>query len=203
MLWASPDGNLELRKRASHGLLQLQGRFPYNSRAVLHSGGNGRRPRKEQFAPRAFSYAVENEDRDIHFLVGHSFDRPLASRSAGTLDLTDTDEALTFTADITEDLQQAGYVQDFLRMLTAGLIGGISPGFRVAPPEAVENAETVEEEDPAEGKALIRTIFAAVLFELSAVTRPAYDETQIDQRSWELSQGGVAMPKRPSQWSYR
>jgi HK97 family phage prohead protease len=203
MLWASPDGQLELRKRGSQGLLQLQGRFPYNSRAVLHSGGNGRRPRKEVFAPRAFRFAIEDEDRDIHFLVGHSVDRPLASRGAGTLSLTDTDEALIFVADISEDLQRAQYVQDFLRMLTAGLIGGISPGFRVAPPEAVENAETVEEEDPAQGNALIRTIFAAVLFELSAVTRPAYDQTQLDQRSWELSRGGVAMPKRPSQWGYR
>ncbi|MDZ4394086.1 HK97 family phage prohead protease, partial [Cypionkella sp.] len=133
---------MELRKRASQGLLQLQGRFPYNSTATLHSGGNGQRPRKEQFASRAFSYVVDGEgaDRDVHFLVGHSFDRPLASRSAGTLTLTDSDEALIFVADITEDLQRAQYVSDFLRMLTAGLIGGISPGFRVAPPEAVDKA---------------------------------------------------------------
>ncbi|MDZ4394774.1 HK97 family phage prohead protease, partial [Cypionkella sp.] len=83
-------------------------------------------------------------------------------------------------------------------------IGGISPGFRVAPPEAVDKAEEVTEEDPSLGKALIRTIFAAVLFELSAVTRPAYDQTQLDQRSWELTQGGIAMPrKKPAQMRWR
>ena len=199
MLWAAPDGGLELRKRAS-GALALAGRFPYNSRAVLHSGGNGQRPKKEQFAPRAFDYVVNGEgrDRDVHFLVGHSFDRPLASRSAGTLALTDSDEALTFEATIVPEMQSVSYVQDFLNALAAGLVGGISPGFRVAPKDAVPDAETVEEEDPALGKALIRTIFAAILFELSVVTRPAYDETsvQVEARNWTPSGGGVLMPRK-------
>jgi phage head maturation protease len=34
----------------------------------------------------------------------------------------------------------------------------------------------------AQGKALIRTIFEAVLFELSMVTRPAYQDTAADLR---------------------
>ena len=67
----------------------------------------------------------------------------------------------------------------------AGLIVGLSPGFRVAPPEAVPDAEETVEENPSEGKALIRIIKAAVLFELSAVTRPAYDQASLaEARHW-------------------
>jgi HK97 family phage prohead protease len=184
MLWGGHEGGLELRKRAS-GALALHGRFPYGKRAVLSDGGRTGRPRKEAFAPRAFAYRVERPDEDIHLLIGHSYDRPLASRGAGTLDLTDSDDALTFAATLTAEMQEVSYVRDFLAAMRAGLIVGISPGFRIPPERAVKDAEKVEEENPAEGTALIRTIFAALLYELSVVTRPAYDETQIEERNWQ------------------
>jgi len=128
---------------------------------------------------------VDRPEEDIHLLIGHSYDRPLASRGAGTLDLTDSDDALTFAATLTAEMQEVSYVRDFLAAMRAGLIVGISPGFRIPPERAVPNAEKVEEENPAEGTALIRTIFAALLYELSVVTRPAYDETQIEERNWQ------------------
>lgn len=177
-------GSIELR-RAGGGAVRLSGRFPYNARATISAGGNGRRPRKETFAPRAFSYALE-EDREVHFLSGHSFDRPLASRKAGTLDLTDTDEALLMEATLTPEIQAASWTQDFLAALRAGLVVGLSPGFRIPPPEAVPDAEEVVEEDPDEGRALIRVIKAAVLFEISAVTRPAYEDAALEEaRRWQ------------------
>ena len=138
---------------------------------------------KEEFAPKAFSYAVDDPDRDIHVLIGHSFDRPLASRKAGTLILKDSDAALDFEAILTPDIQRASWAQDFMAAFAAGLVGGVRPGFRVAPPEAVKKPEETTEENPAEGNALVRTIFAAVLFELSMVTRPAYRDTQADLRA--------------------
>lgn len=184
MLWGGHEGGLELRKRAS-GALALHGRFPYGKRAVLSDGGRTGRPRKEAFAPRAFAYRVERPEEDIHLLIGHSYDRPLASRGVGTLDLTDSDDALTFAATLTAEMQEVSYVRDFLAAMRAGLIVGISPGFRIPPERAVKDAEKVEEENPAEGTALIRTIFAALLYELSVVTRPAYDETQIEERNWQ------------------
>ncbi|MEQ9258137.1 MAG: HK97 family phage prohead protease, partial [Roseovarius sp.] len=164
-------------------LLSGNQHFPYNSRAVLSDGGRTGRPRKEQFASGAFRYSVEN-NQEVHLLVGHSFDRPLASRGAGTLELTDTDEALMFAADIAPELEEVGYVRDVLAGLAAGLIVGISPGFRIPPERTVPNAETVEEEPPEEGEALIRTIHEAILFELSLVTRPAYSDTQVEARNW-------------------
>jgi HK97 family phage prohead protease len=179
------DAGLELRA-AGDGTRRLTGRFPYGKRAVLDSGGKGRRPKKEQFAPRAFGFAVDDPEREVHLLIGHSFDRPLASRKAGTLTLADSDEALTFEAVLTPEIQRTSWAADFLAGFAAGLIIGISPGFRVAPPEAVEKPEEVTEEPPEEGNALIRTIFAAVLFELSMVTRPAYAETEADLRQFRL-----------------
>jgi HK97 family phage prohead protease len=176
------NGGLELR-RQSDGSAALKGRFPYNSRAVLSDGGRTGRPRKEQFAPGAFRYTVEN-NQEVHLLVGHSFDRPLASRGAGSLTLRDTPEALLFEASIAAQMMDVSHVRDALAALSAGLIVGISPGFRIPPEQTVPNAEEVTEEDPAEGRALIRTINAAILFELSLVARPAYSETEIEARNW-------------------
>ena len=54
----------------------------------------------------------------------------------------------------------ASWAQDFMAAFAAGLIGGISPGFRVAPPEAVDKAEETTEEDPtlaSDGFQAIRT----------------------------------------------
>ena len=187
MLWGGHSGGLELRKRAS-GAMALRGRFPYNKRAVLSDGGRTGRPKKEVIASRAFAFRVNDPKEDIHFLVGHSYDRPLASRGAGTLTFEDTDDALIFEALITEEMQEVSYVADFLRGYAAGLIVGLSPGFRIPPKRAVEDAETVEDEghDTENGahNAIIRTIHHALLYEISAVTRPAYDDTQIEERNW-------------------
>jgi len=195
MLWGGHSGGLELRKRAS-GALALQGRFPYNKRAVLSDGGRSGRPRKEAIASRAFAYRVDDPKEDIHFLVGHSFDKPLASRGAGTLDLADSDDALSFTATITPEMQEVSYVQDVLAGIAAGLTVGISPGFRLPPKRAVPEPERIEDEgsDPENGEhnAIIRTVLQALLYELSVVTRPAYPESQVEARNWTA--GGVILP---------
>ncbi|TCP39802.1 HK97 family phage prohead protease [Rhodovulum marinum] len=183
MLWGGHSGGLELR-RESGGSVALRGRFPYGKAAVLSDGGRTGRPRKERIGPRAFRYRVEREDEDIHLLVGHSYDRPLASRGAGTLRLHDSDESLAFEAFLSADMQEVSYVRDFLAGFSAGLIMGLSPGFRIPPERVAPNAETVEEEDPAEGMAIIRTVNEALLYELSVVTRPAYPEAQVEARAW-------------------
>lgn len=195
MLWGGHEGGLELRKRAS-GALALHGRFPYGKRAVLSDGGRTGRPRKEAFAPRAFAYRVERPEEDIHLLIGHSYDRPLASRGAGTLDLTDSDDALTFAATITPEMQEVSYVKDVLASIAAGLTLGISPGFRLPPKRAVPEPEKIEDEghDPENGahNAIIRTVLAALLYEISIVTRPAYPEAQVEARNW--GPDGLIMP---------
>ena len=186
MLWAMHSGGLEIRKRASRALA-VRGRFPYGKRAVLSDGGRTGRPKKEVIAPGAFAYRINIPTEDIHLLVGHSYDRPLASRLAGTLMVQDTPAAVTIEAEISEDMQGVSYVRDFLAALSAGLIVGLSPGFRIPPPRTVPDAESVAEEDPSEGTALIRTVHQALLYELSAVTVPAYKEAFIEAQGDALA----------------
>ena len=199
MLHGGQFGGLELR-REGDGATRLSGRFPYGKPATLTDGGRRGRPRKEVIAPRAFAYRVGRPEEDIHLLVGHSYDRPLASRGAGTLDLTDDDDALTFEARISVEMTGVSYVRDFLSAMRAGLILGISPGFRIPPERVAPNAETVEEEDPAEGMALIRTVREALLYELSVVTRPAYQEAQVEARNWDAGPAARPIKRRAYSW---
>lgn len=193
MLHGPHLGELEVR-RGVGGKRRLRGRFPYRKRAVLSDGGRNGRPKKEEFAPRAFAYRVEDPAAEIHLLIGHDYDRPLASKLTGGLSLRDSDDALTFDADISPEIQATSYFADFIAGFTAGLIVGLSPGFRIPPPRAVppEEAEEVTEEEPEEGNALIRTIFQALLYEFSLVTVPAYKETQVEARS------GLLLPPPPA-----
>jgi uncharacterized protein len=201
MLFGHHAGELEVRA-GKGGSRRLSGRFPYNKVAVLSDGGKSGRPQKEQFASRAFGYSVDaaNEgDAIVHLLVGHSFDKPLASTDNKTLHLTDSDDALTFDATITPDLLEVSYVSDILALIAAGLAIGLSPGFRIPPKRAVSEAERITQEpvDPSKGMhgAIIRTILAAILFELSIVTRPAYDQTQVEARNWTV-ENGIAVPTK-------
>jgi hypothetical protein len=169
MLWGGvAGGGLELR-RLDGGRVRVAGAFPYNREAVLADGPGGRRI--EVIAARAFRARIEAGE-DIHLLAQHDFAQPLASRSAGTLELRDGDDALRFEAEIDAG---TSWAQDFVAAHRAGLVKGLSPGFRVRP-----EGERIE----ARGGDVRRTITAAELFEISAVTRPAYEDAQIEARNW-------------------
>ncbi|WP_022695866.1 HK97 family phage prohead protease [Ponticaulis koreensis] len=170
MLWAGSKGGLEVRSLAD-GATCLGGRFPYAVPTVLR---DGRQRLREMFERRAFGKSIA-ENSDVHFLVHHDFDRPLASRLAGSLEVTDTDDALTFEARLSQEMRGVGYVRDFLAALASGLVGGISPGFSV--PEGGERVTR-------DSDGLLRTVMAANLVELSAVTRPAYPTAQVEARNW-------------------
>lgn len=171
MLWGAHIGSFELRSEG--GETRLRATFPYGQETVLAERMG--RERREVISARAFADRIERGE-DVHFLSGHDFNKPLASRSAGTLTLTETDEALTVDATISPDMAQVSYVRDFLSAHAAGLVRGLSPGFRVQP-----GGETVEER----GNAVLRTIRAADLIEISAVTKPAYPQAQIEARNWQ------------------
>jgi hypothetical protein len=85
-------------------------------------------------------------------------------------------------------IAETSHGRDALAMIAAGLAVGISPGFRIPPKRAVPDAEEIEEEDDdpdnGEHRAIIRTIKAALLYELSIVTRAAYSEAQVEARNW-------------------
>ncbi|MFC3570233.1 HK97 family phage prohead protease [Paracoccus simplex] len=167
MLWGGNLGALEIR--AEGGETRLTARFPYGAQTELAPG------RREVIAPRAFADRIEAGE-DIHLLSGHDYNRPLASRSAGNLTLTDGDDALLIEARIADGTTWA---RDFLAAHAGGLIRGLSPGFRVD-----QGGERIERR----GAGILRTITRAALFELSAVTRPAYPSAQIEARAWETHQ---------------
>lgn len=169
MLWGGNKGTLEVR--AEGGKTRLRATFPYGAETELAPG------RLEVIAPRAFADRINGGD-EIHLLAGHSYDKPLASRSAGTLHLTDTDDALEIEATLDDGTTWA---RDFLAAHGSGLIKGLSPGFRV--PAGGERIER-------RGAGMLRTVNKADLFELSAVTRPAYPAAQIEARAWDTSSMG-------------
>ena len=175
-----PVEDLEFRQEGSGHT--LRGAFPYRSLATVRDRG---RVRKETFGPRAFRFAVDDAEREVHLLSGHSYDRPLATKRGGTLKLEDRDEALIFEATLPAEAAQPTWMRDTILALQGGLIGGISPGFRVPPASAVPDAERLVPE-PGNPGVQIRQINQAVLHELSLVTRPAYPETEVDLRAEHL-----------------
>lgn len=168
---------LEIRRegRRTH----IGGSFPYKGLATIADRG---RVRKERIRPGAFNFAIKDPDREIQFLRGHSFDHPLASKRAGTLDFLDTAAALTFDAAMPPDDEQPSWVSDTLKAIRAGLMLGLSPGFSVPPRTAVPDAEEEEEEEGNPG-VFVRILNAVVLHELSAVTLPAYRDAAVDLRA--------------------
>ena len=174
-----PVFDLEIRQRG--GGRSFSGFFRYGSTATIRDRG---RVRKERFGKRAFQHAVDDADAEINLLRGHDFDEPLASKQSGTLRLRDTDEGLSFEARLPPVAEQPSYMVDTVRMVNAGLLTGISPGFRIPPRGVVPDAERLIP-DPGVPGVQIRLINAAVLYELSLVTRPAYRDTDLDVREAE------------------
>ena len=193
---------LEIRARGR----KLTGSFPYNSTAVVSDRG---RVRKERIRPAAFSWQLKEFEklqgqvaeqiqkglnearaqllreelarRNVDLLRGHNFDRPLASMLNGSLRLDDTPTALRFEADLPDN--PPSWVSDTVRAVEAGLLRGVSPGFRVPPKSVVPDAEELIQEAGNPGVE-IRAVNQAVLYELSLVTRPAYPASQVDMRSF-------------------
>jgi HK97 family phage prohead protease len=188
MLWGGVTGGLELRT-SGDGATVLRGRFPYAVPTVLR---DGRDRRREVFEARAFGASIAGGS-EVHLLVHHDFDRPLASRRAGSLTLTDDDDALTFEARLSPELRGVGYVSDFLGALGAGLVGGVSPGFQV--PAGGDEVRR-------DGTGLMRVVRTAELVEISAVTKPAYPQAQIEARNWNPG-GGAHRTPRPAALRWR
>ncbi len=158
----------------------LAGAFRYNAVGTIARTG---RVRKERFSSRAFRFAVNDPDREINLLVGHDFDKPLASKLRGSLTLDDGDDALRFEATLPEVSQRPTYMRDAVLMVESGLMADISPQFFLPPRNINPNAERLTPE-PGNESVSIRDISDAVLVELSVVTRGVYrDSTEVSVRS--------------------
>ena len=186
-------GQLEIRQEA--GLRVMIGAFPYGTLATISDRGV---VRKETFLPNALGYSIEDSSRKIDILVGHDFGKPVASRQSGTLQIRDTPRAVEFEAQLPDPAPS--WVVDMERAIMAGTMTGLSPGFRVPPPSAVRDAETLVPE-PGNPGVKIRQIRAGVLRELSVVTNGQYDDAYVELRAEDMGDyNALLIPTAATLW---
>lgn len=130
----------------------------------------------EEIADGSFTKTLN--EGDARFLVDHDTALLVARVSAGDLRLSEDDIGLAVEADLDVELS---YVRDLVRNLEKRRITGMSFGFRVVKDDWT--TETVETSDGMEAEVEVRTIREVELFETSAVTFPAYDETDAALRA--------------------
>lgn len=124
----------------------------------------------EVIAPGAFASAIS--DGDIRALINHDTGRIIGRTTAGTLILTEDETGLRAEIDLPDTTDG----RDLAVSLDRGDITGMSFGFSI-----------VREEWDESGDMPKRTILEANLFEVSPVTFPAYEGTDIAMRSLERS----------------
>ena len=180
--YAAFEGDLEIRQFG--GARAIVGTFNYGTTGTVSDRG---RVRKESFASRAFRFAIDQEpDHKIDLLVGHDFGKPIASRQSGSLVIADSAEAVTFTATLPDEAFTPSWVVDVEKAIANGTMKGLSPGFRVPPVSAVQNAERLIPE-PGNPGVQIRVINDAVLREFSIVTAGIYDDALVELRAEDLA----------------
>ena len=133
----------------------------------------------EEIAPGTFTKTLQ--EGDARFLVDHDTSLLMARVSADDLRLAEDKTGLAVDADLDTELS---YVRDFVRNLEKRRITGMSFGFRVVKDDWT--TETVSTSDGQEADVEIRTIREVELFEVSAVTFPAYEETDAALRALQL-----------------
>lgn len=121
------------------------------------------------------SEALKDVDlSNVFLLQNHNYSKPLASTKAGTLKLNIDEVGLHFEA----TLNEASYAKDVFENVKNGLVDSMSFGFTMG----------LDSFDKKEDGEIIRSIESIKnLNEISVVTIPAYDDTnvQVDKRSYE------------------
>lgn len=121
----------------------------------------------EQIAPGAFDGTLGG---DVRALFNHDTAHVLGRTIAGTLRLASDDRGLA----VEIDMPDTAMARDLAVSMTRGDISGMSFGFNVT-------KQTWDESGPV----ILRTIESVELFEVSIVTFPAYDATDVAVRSLE------------------
>jgi HK97 family phage prohead protease len=130
----------------------------------------------EELADGTFTKTLK--EGDARFLVDHDTSLLVARISAGDLRLSEDGEGLATDADLD---QEVSYIRDLTRNVEKRRITGMSFGFRVVKDDWT--TETVETSDGQSAEVEVRTIREVELFEVSAVTFPAYEETDAALRA--------------------
>lgn len=123
---------------------------------------------EEKVAPGAFAKSIK--ESDVRFLINHDPNLILARNMAGTLRLSEDDDGLLTDA----DLARTSYGDDLGVSLERGDITQMSFAFETIKDEWEMDEDTGEES---------RTLLEVKLWDVSAVTYPAYDDTDAALRS--------------------
>lgn len=130
---------------------------------------------REVIMPGAFTVAVK--DDDVKFLLNHD-GLPLARTKSGTLKLAEDSKGLAFHAEL--DASDPD-VQRLLPKIKRGDLNEMSFGFRIP-------NRTTDEKWLRDGQEIVRNILKVNLFDVSAVTFPAYPSTDLQARDYFKSQ---------------
>src|SRR5690606_5406351 len=130
----------------------------------------------EQISPGAFTKTLM--EGDARMLIDHDSYYVVSRVSAGTLFLSQDARGLAVDSALDEELS---YVRDLKANLRNGNITGMSFGFYVVKDDWA--TEKIETNDGNAAEVEIRTIQEVKLVEVSAVTFPAYDETDAGMRA--------------------
>jgi HK97 family phage prohead protease len=114
----------------------------------------------------------------VCMLVDHDTSLLVSRIAAGDLSLSTDATGLATDSELDQELS---YVRDLTRNLDRGRITGMSFGFRVI--DDVWTIERVSTSDGQEAEVEVRRILKVELFEVSAVTFPAYEATDAGLRS--------------------
>lgn len=127
---------------------------------------------QEIIAPSAVDRALD-EAHDVRALVDHDSSKIVGRTRAGTLTLKKDRTGLRVAIDPDAEIS---YVRDILRSVSRGDVTGMSFGFR-----------TLEDEWDFDRKMPLRTVTDMLISEVSIVTFPAYQATDISvaQRSMQ------------------
>ena len=170
---------VELEIRQLFGISELRVSFKYEDTGVVRDRG---RVRKETVAQYAFQYAIDHPERPIDLLYGHNFNTPIASRQSGTMTVEGSRESVTILAKLPPAELTPTYLLDLEKNIERGVTRGVSPGFRIPPPDVVPNAEELIPE-PGNPGVQIRRVNAAVLREMSIVQAAVYTEGTVEMRA--------------------
>lgn len=130
----------------------------------------------EEVAPGAFTKTIG--EGDARMLIDHDSYYVVARVSAGTLSLAQDARGLATDAALDDELS---YVRDLKANLRNGNITGMSFGFYVVKDDW--DTETIETSDGNSAQVEVRRIQEVRLVEVSAVTFPAYEDTDAGLRA--------------------
>jgi len=126
----------------------------------------------ETMAPHAFDRALKRDN--VYALVNHNPSLVLGSTGAGTLQLRTDDTGLAFEV----ELPDTSYARDLRELVARGDLAGCSFGFLPGPADVTSAPD---------GRQLRTYQDVRRLLDVSVVTYPAYEGTDVSLRSVEWS----------------